>query len=499
MTRNIEGKITFSDLFLGFLLALYGIITSDFLSANSTYGKACAFVVFISCFYVLFAHKFRAAVNYYIALMLASPFIARNTSEFLRDSSVVFESYISTKISLFTLSTWTILGLAVYAILHLGGAIFKLNKAFLRYIFILFFFMSIATLFDVLFYREAVRFSFFKNDIRIFVMLISGVIIGQLYFALSINSRYPFSGLFNMLKVLAIAFGIKTAYFVVSDFVTGNIVFNFGTQPYFFIPLFCCFVFFSFNHSRLLDWVILILTSLLGAFSISRGNIALLFVCFFMYFISFNSLKAWRKKILLSLSFPVIVAILGVLAANLLTPKTYQFLSYKIEFFTKEIFQSKEDDVEINESASIRIYEFQNIKAEAVALRYPVFIGKGFGSYFKFENVPIPYKLMPWDYSNTQLLLREYYRPHTFLNYSFLKGGLLFLSFFLFSFFFFWTKAKAITASYTDQSVKFLALYSFFFSPVIFMLFWIPEYVFIWGFLSSFLMIFSRAKRKIND
>ena len=195
-----------------------------------------------------------------------------------------------------------------------------------------------------------------------------------------------------------------------------------GTQPYILMPAFFMIVYLArdIHYSVRLITVFIVL---IGAFRFSRGELIYGAVLMLMYVIMVFSIKknvvmalksAFKFIFILTLISSVIPLLLPFLNERL-----WAFLLFKLSFFAADGVQSGN----LGASAGGRVFEFYNlISAEPQYLLF----GKGLGSYFTFDKVPLPYQLTLSDFSQDQINTGYFYKPHTFINMILLKyGGLI--------------------------------------------------------------------------
>jgi hypothetical protein len=166
----------------------------------------------------------------------------------------------------------------------------------------------------------------------------------------------------------------------------------------------------------------------------------------------------------------------------------FQFLMYKIRFFTTEIWSSK-----ISSSPSIRIFEYKNIVHEISSNFLCLIFGNGFGGSFNMNKFVPDVELSSAAFSYDQLNSGIFFRPHTFINFCLLKGGLSFLIMYSISCFFLFLNSYFLLKN-KDQKIQMFAFYCLFFSIFSFSMFWQPSIIFLFGILVIISIHFNSEK-----
>lgn len=362
-----------------------------------------------------------------------------------------FVSIQSLQILGFPLSIFLIV---VLSILILQKRKFTFKKP--KYIYFLFFFTSFSIFINA-FYPAHNKLIFFISDLRDFVVPYLGVIICS-YFTKSELLR----GLKMFLIFGTLILSAKTILIIIYDSINSNDYLTLGTLPYLFIPAFCYFLI----DKKIKHRNILIILSLFCSISASRGNI-IIFVLSIMFALS---LLAYKKKSLgiyfkFILSAAVVVPFF-MFVFSFLNTNIINLFSYKLDFFTSELFSGEE----LNESTAIRLLETNQIITDGINNFVFLIFGKGMGGGFSLPHV---FDLTTAAFSQTQLDLNFFYRPHTFINYYLLKGGLVLL--FLFIYVNFTIFKKSIKSNNNIEIfIGFFVLLSPFY-------FWVPEFLFLNG------------------
>jgi hypothetical protein len=165
----------------------------------------------------------------------------------------------------------------------------------------------------------------------------------------------------------------------------------------------------------------------------------------------------------------------GVLAyTNTQYPYIVEFIVFKFGFFTSLVSGEVSSS-----SVSMRITELQNILAFYWDNLGALVWGRGLGSYFTFVEFLPARALEINDFSIDQINSGLYYKPHHFLNFLVLKGGLIGLFCYLvFSFKFIDLGTKLIKLGSDDDRV--FGGYLFFFSLYCLNMYWQPVLI-VWA------------------
>lgn len=437
-TRGRSGTTPFDELLAGLplgrivLLGLAFGIYSDFLSDNAA-GLALSLVLFASIVLLALVSGFEAGLSVFIVTTFLSPWVNRDMVQITELTGMPAPVYglMTTRVASFTLVQWGFLffgGLAVLhqlrrirsiVVPHSVRQVFVLNLAVLLA-------MSLATTVDSLVFREFIDLRAIVSDLRFFLIVFFAT-----FTALHFH-RDPAAGrrlLERALVIAAVAGGVKAVFFLVHDFIAQRTSLYFNPQPYVFFPVFFAVMFMASGSIRLRTIFILAMV-FLSAFSISRGDLVFAATCG-LVFVAFvlltrNSCAERQLKIGNLFFFIVGLAAIAVGGIYLANPAAFRFLLYKTSFFVNILSGG-----EAGESASLRAYEARNIFAEAVKNLYPVFIGRGFGGYFSLIEIPVPFMLGPGSYVQAELERQRYANPHGFLQYCFLKGGIVYITYYL--------------------------------------------------------------------
>ena len=248
-----------------------------------------------------------------------------------------------------------------------------------------------------------------------------------------------------------------------------------GTQPYILMPAFFMVLYLARDIHYTLRLLVLCIV-LIGAFRFSRGEIIYAVILMLMYVIMvFSTNKSIIKGLKTSLKlifFLTCISLAVPLILPLVNERLWAFLLFKLSFFMADGVQSGN----FGASAGGRVFQLYNIiGAEAQYLLF----GKGLGSYFTFNNVPLPYALTLSDFSQDQINTGYFYKPHTFINMILLKYGFFVLGIYVWvAIHLFLKSIKQISISrcYSTQSI---CIFTGCISLYMLNMYWQPNLIFI--------------------
>jgi hypothetical protein len=486
-------SIKFIDLFKAALLAICSVFITDFLAYKDFSAYIFIGILFLFLTYSLFA-KIADTFLVLLFLLFFTPFFPRDLNQEDIQEAANFNTFLSTKLGPFTVAIFAMVLYSGILILRVGFPKKALtNTIFKRLLFVLGL-MMFATIIDLAFYRAVTDIRAIVSDLRFFLLLFAGIICGTI---ISYEPGFNLKKLHGFAVFLTLFFGIKTLMFLGKDIATGDPKMFFSTEPYLFHPLFFSFLFISKIYTKKAILILAILAFISGI-SISRGNILFFFVCLIVYnLLAASSVKLFLRKILSTTFILLIVVGFFYGVSNFMNEKVANFLNYKLSFFTTELAGSGK--TEMNNSTEVRLKEYKNIVDASQSKGYPVAIGQGLGGYFTFRKYPIAFALSSSDYSEDQVNKHIFTRPHTALNYTLLKGGLIFLIVYCSIFvYLFMNGVKKMRATNSPYS-KFFLLLCIFISVYGLSLFWLPHFVFLIGVFVSIIQNFHRYEESSND
>lgn len=194
----------------------------------------------------------------------------------------------------------------------------------------------------------------------------------------------------------------------------------------------------------------------------------------------------------------VVITSFAIFALAIYSPQSFDFLLYKFDFFSKLISGDKQS----SGSVLVRLYELQNIVGYSVEHIYPIFIGMGFGGYFDFSLTGYPIILGVSDYSINELATNKFVRPHSFTNFLFLKGGLIFLTYYLSIIIKMMSRSfrlmRRVLKTKSIYSNEFrIYLFCFLYSIFCVNMFWQPVHNFLFSFLLVLLLVRTKTLIRI--
>lgn len=388
------------------------------------------------------------------------------------------------------------LGLSVIAIIFIGIlSLFKLlyqkpkveSKEVVKYfrgLYFIFVIMLLATLISCLVGRTP-EIRYVISDFRIFI--IWGI--GALAAILVCKNNNVIDKIYNILLFSVLVIGLRTLFFFINDFITGRPNLEYATQSYIAYPLMLVF---AMTIRNLITRLLMTIIALLAAISMKREDIAFVFLCVIaiFYLIVFLNDRRLRQNALLALILLLAVTSFAIFALAIYSPQSFDFLLYKFDFFSK-LFSGSEQS---SGSVLVRLYELQNIVGYSLEHVYPLFIGMGFGGYFDFNLTGYPIVLGVSDYSINELAANKFVRPHSFTNFMYLKGGLIFLLYYIVIIF----KMMRRSFSLMRRTLKVKSIYSnefrvylfcFLYSIFCVNMFWQPVHNFLFAFLLVILLV----------
>lgn len=449
-----------------FFLVIANILLTDLLKSD-VLKSILSFLPFLILVYIYIFKKKSVFYKVFIVYLFAFPFSPRDIVLVQQGESLSnFISFINFNVGFLSLSLFSIIFFTLIEVLNLGLAK-KMIELFIVY-------LLPFTCYSIFMNVTDFHLNFFISDFKPFLIFFFGY-----FFGLCIYKRFKTNWNVIFLKIiyiLLIVFFVKTIFYIVYDLFISSYNTSFSTLGYLFIPV--LFAFFYTEKTK--NKTLIILMALVSSFNLSRGFFLMLGV-FYMLLPLFYSNKSNVKKILSSYFVLTTLLFLFFSFSKLfLSDEISLFLEYKLDFFTEELFS---ENIELNRSSTIRVFEFKNILFEIMNTPLQLFLGKGMGGYFEFKEYISPIPIDVDAFSQNQVTLNKYFRPHTFFNMSLLKGG-MFL-FLIFSYtnikvFFYSVKLhkQKVNSIFVVFSGVFCLLYLFFY--------WIPEFLFLNGLIISY-------------
>jgi len=421
-----------SDLDLSFktiiLILLFALLSGYFIDNFSSsiigyYVSLIIFVTIVSCIFI----NLKIAYFLFIVFSLASPRFSRELvlQIIASDNSSVdiFYSFHSVSLVGFSLSSLTIMIFGFYSIFKicLTAARFSPKitihiSAILLVLLILIVSTFINTIVGGFFDFRAVI-----SDLRLYLIALCAICFTH-YMVSLLGVNYIMKITFRAILVSTVIIGVRTIVFMISDYLNMTVKLEFSTEPYSSYAVMFAVLMSKLPHFKKF---VLVFISFLASISMKRLDMAMFVACVLIMLLSFlvtrsrRDLNHSRQSFVLMLI--IISAILFLIAIYL--PKSFNFLTYKLSFFTQELW----GESAMSGSASVRKYELVNIWSKNNNNIWAIFFGQGLGGYFDFTKTGYPIALGVSDFSRTELISNMYQKPHSFLNFMLLKGGLFLL------------------------------------------------------------------------
>ncbi|HBG07023.1 MAG: hypothetical protein A2075_16445 [Geobacteraceae bacterium GWC2_58_44] len=271
----------------------------------------------------------------------------------------------------------------------------------------------LATLYFTFSQNENVNLREIVTNVRLPLFLFCGI----LYF----NYLYHFLGmeksvyyLNRVLLAITIIMGVRVPFFILSGIKAAIPSLDLGVIPH--IPIAVVLtIFFLIEQDRgnRRSYLLLLLLSVFGLVSPSRGHMAIL-VLSSGVFLFINGLSARYLKYLGVIAAMFIIPVIFVFMFN---ERLFDFILWKLSFFTGNV----------SDSGKMRVYEFNNILAEALNNPPYLLFGKGLTGFFTFIEHPLPRSIVLdlKSYTQDEIASGRYYHPHFFTNFILLKYGAL--------------------------------------------------------------------------
>lgn len=476
----IRGK----DFLYAVLIALISAVFIDYL-ASSILGAILCIILGICIIWISF-RNFRKAIDLFLFVVLLSPVFPRKLID-LRASAeeVVFNSFTAFNVFGISIVIWVIVGLLLVALAkskfsfprshHILVRVFKFKITLIAC-------MYIAT-FIGLFLGQELILKEFISDHRFFVMLIGGIFVSAFYVKDDVEDVEI--KLTKLLLIVALSIGIRSIFFFLKDRAVGELNIDFSSLPFFMFPV--AFAALQ-TYKNSINLVLVVIVFFLGAFSIGRLEFVLGIFLGFL-FIAQNIIK---RDVLKSLRIIVVLGVIAIIAAVSIysNKRVLDFIIFKAST-TVELFA---DEGAISKSPKVRLDEMKSIFMEESENLLPLIIGKGFGSSYAFQYDAGSFDLDESDYSERELKSGRFYRPHTFIAYTFLKGGVLYFAFYMYLLFSMWLASwRQQSGSFGDS---FMSNFGLYYTVFAINMYWQGQQVFMFGFF--LLLILLRNPKSIK-
>jgi len=497
MNKEIKSIISLKTFLWAFLLALLTAYYTDVVAYTKVGFLICFIISFGIILYYIFSPQ--KAILLLLIILFTFPVYPRDIltiySDLQINKDIEFYSIVYSRFLGFALIQWIVLGLLFISLVKILIR-FKIDRKFFKILYPILGVWSIiyvGTAFNLI-DRDYFLLKEFISDQRYFIILITTTLIT---IVLNSDFKYKFQYYFipkfvKILIFIGLIVGLRFIIFIVSDFINQDLKFYFSTQPYLLLPVFLSLVYTN-PKTRYFPIYMLIF---MGTFNASRGDIIFMILDFFLA-IAIAIITFYKKTTILKLKRVSIYLVsiflftaLPVLLIYLYLPKVYDFLLLKLKFFTEGLGKG-----DFSHSTLVRIYEFKNIVSENTGNIISFFFGKGFGGYFKYSHYPLPFELNISDYTLYELNHRVYFHPHTFINYTLLKGGLIFFIFYIGISTYIFKKGFSLLNT-KDIYIKFLGSFSIFYAIYSLNSFWLPHYLVFTGILLGILININKELSK---
>lgn len=445
---------------------------------NNELWKICAY---LNILMILVAFLFNSSLGlrfFFYSIFLISEF-PRNLFSFQSISTEITQYYNIHTVSIagFSGSLITLIVIFIISLFKLKGLIPRYGKI-LPFTISFIFLMLISTALQLIFINSQIfSLKYMISDVKPILALTIG-----LYFGLVNSSSEKPLSIISDIYNLGLILGLKTIILLTLDLIIeGRVLLEFNNQPYIVFPILFTSLLIK-ERMRIVQTLIL----LFGAFTISR-SIILFTTLGYLYSIKFY-FQYYRKGLKLLFSIPLLLIFCVMIGIVKIPIEVTNFFLFKLQFFTKELISGN-----LSSSPGIRLYEFLNIVSNMFQNIKVFLIGKGFGSYFEFQSNIQPIKITEFDYSTDQIIDNKYYKPHTFINYTLLKGGIIYFSFYVFLIYSLYKKGKNYLKKSRLKLGLFLIILSFF-APNFF---WKFEYMFLFGLILTYQ--FNNEKENFNN
>ncbi|EJD6411002.1 hypothetical protein M0L70_RS15085 [Providencia rettgeri] len=485
------------------IILLLSILTSIFIdySAKGMTGYYISICIFIFLLLTTL-YNFKIGIYLFIFTALIIPQFSRSLVAEVVESDNLnianFYSLHSTTLFGLALPVLYIILIGMYSIFCLyksRATLFKKNLSeILLWLIFLTILLLLSTLINVLDGREN-QIKDLISDLRLIITWFFGVFIYR-YISVITTRTERFRYFFNVLVFSVLVVGLRTILFILVDVINHTQSYDFSTLPYIGYPIFFTIIY-VLNNVRL-KWLMLVIAAL-SAFSLKRSDLAFFVILLVLYFIVGIMSKQRQYQLSSLKSFMYVLG--AIIAINytlfIFAEDAYMFMLYKLNFFTVEMWEGN-----LSNSAMIRQLEFINIYNDSISRVYPFFIGSGLGGYFDFS-----YSIMPnvgvSDFSSLEIERNKFVRPHTFFNFIYLKGGIIYLTFYLMlTLSMIFIGIKAISKSRFDNyknaiQEKFVLFFSIGYSVFCLNMFWQPLHAFIFIFLLCMLIDYIKENKNV--
>ena len=321
------------------------------------------------------------------------------------------------------------------------------------------------------------------SDLRFPIMLCLGAMIGHTFTRSCGGSEQATAALVKLLTLTIVISGFKVLFFILDDRLSGGIFRLSFCNPFIVTFPFVLALVWTGSRSGMTRTgvIIIVLFGLAASLPDGRQLIFLAAVEFVGLFVLGVLCDRSRLPRLMAGGIGLVaVAVLLLIAIAASNPRFWNFLIYKSEFLYSNSFYKQ-----LEKSPAVRIAEFKNIVSELSQGGIGVIAGKGAGGAFTYKTHAIPWHLGRDDYSAAELASGRYYRPHLFVSYWLLKGGIIGLLFYVGLFI--WMGRRALARMRTDKR-PFPVLMALLVPAAIFEAYWLPDFTIILSIFISVLV-----------
>jgi hypothetical protein len=447
--------------------------------ATQPLGKFFSLVLVFGVIWFALSSAYRGLLAFIIVSILSAK-ENRQLSTLLSLEDVNFDvgyfTFFTTTVAGFNLYVWTLITLTVISLIRLivnrhrvilGSSLNLFTALGLLTITLL-----IATILDIP-SRSTIEYRYLISDFRPIIVFLMGLII-TLDFKQELLRILSVEMFIGTMKFLVAALSMQVLMTLLNDLHQGELRFLFNTSPHIILPLFFTWILSSKYLGTSVG-----LYSLVGGFKIARGEMLNIGISVAMMAVFFRKLtfRMTSNEKLSILRATIIISILVLIVATFIFtwyPFLIDFIAFKFSFFV-DLLSGGGD----SSSVSMRITELQNIMSYYWNNMTAVVWGRGFGGAFSFSEFPAGRALEINDFSADQINSGLFYKPHHFINFILLKGGIIGLFLYsLFSYRFVSLGLKIIRLGSADERT--LGYYLFFFSLYSLNMYWQPTLI-VWS------------------
>ena len=480
-----------------------GVLYAAFMAAYTdylAYGPAGRAISIAACLLVLAAAlaAFRYGLLLALLFLFTFPSFPRDILDIypaLRDTAdMSFYSINYTQAAGFSLSMWMMAGLSAIALMRFlsrGGRMEGGEPG--RLIALLFCFI-------VLLFPGALQSAFlgrdfylkeFISDLRFPLLFIAGGVAAWEYAQDSGGVSEAIRKIMGLLVFILAVSGMKTVFFLLDDRLNGNLRLGFANPVYLVFPFLLAWAAGKEETGFRIEEPVFILLGAAAVFPEGRGAVIIYVLATILAFMVTFIKERARMAGFTGMALMTVSGIaLSVFAVSLVNGRLWNFLAFKMSFFTNELWTG-----ELSESPLSRVYELKNIMAENADTITGLLWGRGAGSYFTFRHFPLAWNFEAPDYTLFEREAGIYFHPHLPLNYWLLKGGVLGLAIYGYVFLkMFRTGYAGVSLTGRSQEKGFAFFLAVSSVTGFFQSFWQPAYIFFYSLVMTLgLMLLERG------